>query len=511
MASSRQTRIHADHLARLLGSWSNGPGALRGQLARALREVIELGEVAPLTLLPPERTLAGALAVSRSTIVAAYDELRQAGIFESRQGRGTWVSAQVPEVTTRSVQESQRQNGNSLQTFLVSHTEPVDFSTAATPALAMVADVAASIGKDDYLEVMRSHGYMPRGLPSLVESIAQYYRAQGLDTSPDQILVTSGAQQAIDLIAANHISPGCPVVVEEPAFRGALPSFRAYGAWLTGVERDNEGVSSDDLRAAVQARQPRLTYLQPVVHNPTGGRMSRIRHAQVAALAREAKLLLIDDRSTADTAFDDSEDRLFAHDLPEGQVITIGSLSKIFWSGLRIGWIRASREKIHGYAQLKSRMDLGSCIFGQLTSVRLMQRFEEARQQRRELLSASLEHLVKLLEDYLPEWDWLPPCGGSSLWIRIPRGDSKSFSQVAMRHGVSVEPGATFTLTSRFHDRLRMPFKDSPTVMNIGVARLAKAWEDYTYIIRRGGGTDFDQPVVLGVIADPGRFAVTTW
>jgi DNA-binding transcriptional MocR family regulator len=215
-----------------------GEGPLYRQLADGLKRAIDRGEVPLGTVLPPERTLARALAVSRATVVAAYDRLKGEGWLESRRGSGTWV---------RSPDNSDRGGVDAVATgrlFLsedghVQRSEPgrplaaeglIDLSVAAVTGTPTVTAVLASLRPEDVTPLTDHHGYLPQGLRSLREVIAARYTAAGLPTTPDQLVVTTGAHQAISLLARQTLQPGDAVIVESPTFPGALDVFRRFGA-----------------------------------------------------------------------------------------------------------------------------------------------------------------------------------------------------------------------------------------------------------------------------------------
>ena len=142
----------------------------------------------------------------------------------------------------------------------------------------------------------------------------------------------------------------------------------------------------------------------------------------------------------------------------EAPILTIGSLSKLFWGGLRIGWIRASEEILLRMTRLKIMADLGGSLIGQLVAVRLLAEAERVRAIRRREMRERLERLTSLLSKHLPEWTWIEPAGGLTLWVKLPRGDASTFAQVALRHGVAVVPGALASPGGGCGDRLRMPY-----------------------------------------------------
>jgi DNA-binding transcriptional MocR family regulator len=160
-------------------------------------------------------------------------------------------------------------------------------------------------------------------------------------------------------------------------------------------------------------------------------------------------------------------------------VLTVGSLSKLFWGGLRIGWIRASEELVARITRLKIMADLGGSVVGQLGAVRLLAEAERVRQARRREMRERLDRLTKLLARHLPSWRWEAPAGGLSLWVELPHGDAGAFAQVAMRHGVAVVPGSLASPTGGCAERLRIPFVLEAAPMKEGVERLARAWAAY--------------------------------
>lgn len=222
--------IGSSRLARLLGDWTEGEGGdtLHMQLATQLRHLIVTGTISSGTRLPSERSLGVTLNVSRNTVAKAFDSLRADGLLSSRQGDGTYVSSSARHMVIR--------GDDRLRSFSDKLTEGastrIDLRSAAMPGLPMAADEVNFLDGSRMRGLVASHGYVPAGLPELREAIAAYYCALGLATGPENILVTSGAQQALRLVASSIISPGATVVVEEPSFRGAIQMLKAIGARL---------------------------------------------------------------------------------------------------------------------------------------------------------------------------------------------------------------------------------------------------------------------------------------
>jgi DNA-binding transcriptional MocR family regulator len=160
-------------------------------------------------------------------------------------------------------------------------------------------------------------------------------------------------------------------------------------------------------------------------------------------------------------------------------VLTIGSLSKVLWGGLRVGWIRAPAPVIQRLGRMKLVTDHGSSAVSQILALRLLEEFDAIRDERHALVRERKALLESLLHERLPSWTWDPPAGGLCLWVRLPAGDATSFSQVASRHGVTLVAGPMTSVDGNFSDRVRLPYVLEPGEMREGVNRLAAAWAEY--------------------------------
>lgn len=474
-------KYQAQQLAQMLFQWSAGPGPLHRRLSDGIGQLIELGELPTGAWLPPERELAAALAVSRTTIVAAYENLRQDGRVERRQGSGTLVLRRYPAAETeREIVSSRFLAGDhAAGQFLSEPLALIDFSTAAQPCLELVADAAASITREEYLELgARHHGYHPRGLPELRERLAAMYDEQHLPTTPDQILITSGAQQAIELITAGCLQHGDRVVVDDPTYRGALEAFTQAGGRVRSVPCDADGMDVSALGHIAHSGSVRLAYVQSL-HNPTGAVLSAPRRRRLAQLAKLRQMVVVDDTSLAGTQYEGPYLAPVAAYGDSEWILTIGSMSKLFWGGLRLGWIRGSARTISRLAQLKGFSDLGTSLVSQQIGLHLLDRLDDAREVRRVELTQGLRDLCGLLEELLPEWTWQKPAGGGSLWVCMPGADSTHFSQVALRFGVALLPGGVFSVSADT-EHTRLPFALDKRALQAGLRRLAQAWEAYS-------------------------------
>jgi DNA-binding transcriptional regulator YhcF (GntR family) len=253
--------MNADMLVPILGDWNNNGRPLNESLADALSAAVQRGELEPGVALPAERVLARSLNVSRGTVVAAYRRLRDHGLAHTRHGSGTTIDGE-----TQSARSSRMPFVNLLRRYDgdVLSFRSADWNGDALPA-ELFADAVPAMAS-----LSATAGYFPTGLPELREAIAAHLGRTGLETAPDQILVTTGAQQAIALLIGLFVTPGVPVAVEQLSYPGALDALRTAGAVLHAVPMTPAGVDVPALERVVRRQRPVLTYIVPGVHNPTG-------------------------------------------------------------------------------------------------------------------------------------------------------------------------------------------------------------------------------------------------
>ncbi|MFF0474720.1 PLP-dependent aminotransferase family protein [Streptomyces sp. NPDC004284] len=496
-------RIASTRLSRLLTGWSSeGAGPLPRRLADALRELAERGDVPGGSVLPSQRELAVVLGVSRSTVTAAYGLLEGEGWLESVRGSGSRLRGSG--ALDRYVAEGR------LVSFNARSGGPgtADLSSGALPGLGAVGEAVGALTHDDLGALLGDDGYHPYGIPALREGIAAYYRAAGVATDAEQILVTSGSQQAVWLVAQALVDPGDTVVVENPTYRGALEALRARGARLVPVGGDEPdggagGSGPAELRRLCAHGRPRLVYLQPTVHNPTGRTLGGAARREWRRVLADQGLFTVEDTACAELALGGGEDGgtsgddgAFGDDgpfgddaapvplvagLPMASTVTVGTLSKLFWGGLRVGWVRSSPQVVARLAKIKTSVDLACSVVDQLVAVRLLDRLPEARARRRAELRGQRDAAEALVRAAAPHWEWSRPAGGPALWVRIPGADTEALAQLARRHGVSVVPGAAFSPVDGFRDRLRLPYAH-------GTGALAAALPTLVECARRAAG-----------------------
>src|SRR5262249_9002937 len=196
-------------------------------------------------------------------------------------------------------------------------------------------------------------GYLPMGLPPLRQAIARHLTGWGVPTTEEQVLVTHGAQQAIGLAGALFLERGDAVLVEDPTYLGSIDIFTGLGARLVPVPGGGDAAWGSRVRDLVSRTGPRLIHLMPTFHNPTGAVMPESSRRALARLAREMRVPILEDNPLADLSLSTTPPPPIAAFDVAAPVLTIGSLSKLFWGGLRIGWIRASEELLSRITRLK--------------------------------------------------------------------------------------------------------------------------------------------------------------
>jgi DNA-binding transcriptional MocR family regulator len=432
-------------------------------LADAVRALIMDGQLPVRVRMPAERHLAETLQVSRNTVTAAYDLLRERGFLESRQGSGSWTALPDPAVS-------------SDNPWLASYDDGLIQLHAAAPAAPRALREVMLEAVEDVPRYGMGNGYHPLGLPVLRERIAAHYTARGVATRPEQIVVTTGSQNAINIVLGVLVGTGDAVVVESPTYPHAIDAARLRGAKLVPVGVAAEGWSLDLVSSAMRQSSARLAYLMPDFQNPTGALMDDAARAAVAEAARRADTLLLIDEAWAELQLDEVPSTTpMAAFGPDGRVITIGSASKLWWGGLRIGWIRTTAALARRMALHRASKDIASPVLDQLVVARLFDRLEETRAERRRNLRASRDALVAALHEHLPAWEFAVPRGGGTLWIRLDTGSAVTLAEAAACHGVRLAPGPWFGLEGTLEGYLRLPYTQPPLVLREAVTRIADA------------------------------------
>jgi DNA-binding transcriptional MocR family regulator len=456
-------------LAKHLGSWrAEASGVAYAELAERIKLLVLDGRLPVHTRLPAERELAGALKVSRTTVAAGYDLLRAAGFVQSRRGAGSWTT--LPDApASRQV------------TPFAPSTDPTALDLAYS-ALAAPPDALASALRAA-TELAACHavgnGYQLLGLDSLRDTVAARFSQRGLPTTRDQILITCGAQQAIAVVLAAWVAPGERVLVEHPTYPNALDAIAREHARAVPVGFTGDGWDLATMAAAVRDACPRLIYLIPDYQNPTGLHMNQQQRAEVVSLARRTGTPLLIDETMSEIVLDGPTAPPLATHASGGSsppLITIGSASKTFWGGLRIGWVRAAPAVIEQVARARASMDISTSVFDQLITQHLMGTIDEVLAHRLPALRSARDRLLSLVAERFPGWRTSTPPGGLSLWADLGRPVSSALVSTATRHHVLLAAGPRFGLDGAFERCLRLPYTLPEPTLELAVERLAAAW-----------------------------------
>ena len=473
-------------LAALLAEELGGDGPLYRQVADALKRLVDRGEVPLGTVLPAERALARALTMSRSTVVAAYERLKADGWLESRRGSGTWVrrpDARRPQVDAVATGRLFLSADGQVQRFEPGRgdllPDTVDLSVAALPASATVRAVLTRAAPPGLDALLSHHGYLPHGLPELRAAVAGRCIERGLPADPDDVVITTGAHQALSLIARQTIRAGDAVIVETPTFPGLLDVVRRFGARAVPLPVDEQGARTELLDDLIERTGARLVYLGPDHHNPTGTVLPLERRRLVAEVAERRDVVVIEDQAMAELDLDGTPLPPPISALGAGQVLTVGSTAKLYWAGLRVGWVRQPRSWAVRMLATKTVADLGSPLLDQLHAAELLRRRDDVLAERRRELVPRRDHLAARLREALPDWTFERPRGGLSLWVQLPQGNAEEFAEVALDHGVAVVPGPALSVDEGNRRALRLSYVVPEAELDRAVDRLAEAWSSY--------------------------------
>jgi DNA-binding transcriptional MocR family regulator len=459
------TSINGRSLAGLLPDLRNGRGPVYTALADSVTALVVDGRIAVETRLPSERDLALALGVSRATITAAYDELRGTGFLASRTGAGSFVT--VPSTARPGI--TRRWN-----TTATPPGDVIDLSCAALPAPAGLLPRALAEVARRLPALTDGPGYDPMGLPALREAVASRFTGRGLATRPDQIIITNGALHGLDLLLRLLIAPGDRVVTELPTYPGALDALRSSGARIVPIPMAADGGwTPAQLHTGLRQTAPRLAYLIPDYHNPTGALMSEEQRREVLRVARSTGTTVIVDEAFVELGFGDPVRPMAAFD---SSVITIGALSKPIWGGLRIGWVRAPSELVRRLAIQRAASDMAGSVIDQLVGAVVFDELDAVAASRRAQLPTQRDALLAAVARELPQWRVPSASGGLSVWAELEAPMATALCQAVAQLGVALVPGSRFGLDGTLERFVRLPFSEPAERLEEAVGRIARAW-----------------------------------
>jgi DNA-binding transcriptional MocR family regulator len=447
-------------LAKLLPQWrSAGTGAAYSRLADAVSAVVLDGRVPAGARMPAERDLALHLEVSRSTVTSAYDLLRERGFLLSRVGAGSWTALPSEHVRTSSWTPAAHRADSTA----------VDLAVASMPA--RVEEVMAAVDEARALlpAHLHGHGYDTVGLRPLREVLASRYAARGVPTDPDQVVVTTGAQAGINLVVRALLGPRDTVVVESPTYPAVLDVLRAAGASVHGVGVTRDGWDVEMLVGAILQGLPRLAYLIPDFHNPTGAVLPDEARETLVRAARRARCLLLADETMSDLALEPTAFRPLASYDVDDVVLSVGSTSKTFWGGLRVGWLRVPQRLLPRLLEVRASIDIGPPVLEQLVATALLRDSDRTLGPAVHALREQRDALCVALAEELPAWRFAVPRGGLSVWAELDAPISTALVRAAG------DRGPRFGLDGAHERFLRLPYALPSPVLRQAVTTLASA------------------------------------
>jgi 2-aminoadipate transaminase len=439
------------------------------QLAQDIQRRIRSGALPAGARLPTVRELARQLGVTRLTIHSAYSELQAGGWVEATVGRGTFVAAQAAAASALA-QPNRDLSAHSLLSDMLRMAQlPGMRSLAmADPALDLypMRDFKGALD-EALLGGAAVLGYATsQGDPLLRTVLADNLRERGVRAGPDEILITSGATQALSLLTQTLARPGDAVIVEQPTYLGLLNTLSARGVRAIAAPLDADGLVIDALEPLIQAHRPRFIYTIPVFQNPTGVCLSPARRAALLELAARHRLPIVEDDLYGRLGYDGQTPLALQADDGAGLVVHVGSFSKSLLPGLRIGYVAAAPELISRLVVAKQGDDLCSppllqramALFlqhGRLTT-HLRRVIPRYRERRDALMSALAQHFPASLR-------WSVPQGGFCSWVALPLGVSTTeLYLAAVERGVAFAPGDVFFSGMAPRPYMRLAFATQP-------------------------------------------------
>ncbi|WP_147392079.1 MocR-like transcription factor YczR [Amnibacterium setariae] len=450
----------APQLARLLTGWRSDGTSARA-LAERIGVLLEDGRLSAGRRLPAERVLAAELGVSRTTVTAAYGLLRDRGRLVSLQGSGSALALGA----------APGDPGGGAPAV-------ADLSKAIPPAWPALPEYVA-VAAARLPEVLDAATLDYAGLTELREGLAARYTDRGLPTGPDHVLVTNGAQHGIGLVLHALLHRADRVVVDVPSYPHALDAFRAAGARTVPLAMPDARPDVAEWERVLARTRPEFAYLMPDFHNPTGSSLDEEERRRILRAAGAAGTVLIVDETSAELAIDPAAPHPPFAALAVGtgaRVVTVGSVNKTVWHGLRIGWVRADPRTVAAIAAARPARDLGTPVLDQLVVAALLPDVQRVLADRAVQLRATRAAVLDRLRADLPDWRVPVPSGGLSIWAGLPEARSSLLVPAAAAVGVRIVAGPRFGVDGAFERNLRIPIGGAPAATAAAVGLLAEAW-----------------------------------
>ncbi len=471
----------------------SGDTPIYRQLADYLRELIVTGRLAAGEKLPATRELAASIGMGRNTANLAYRTLVDEGVLLAHVGQGTFVSGAALR-TVASVMARRRAFvwdglfSRSARTPLLAgwRSLPIrsirfDFRGGRVDAEALPARELQRAYRDvigDSFPAIAGDAD-PLGYPPLREQIARSLLTRGIRCDAMDVIVTSGAQQALDLVVRALIDPGDFVAIEQPGYFGAALSCRNAGAQLIGIDVDRDGLRTDQLARALRSQHIKLVYTTPAAQMPTGAVMSDARRAALLELADQTQTPIVEDDYDSEFRYENPPLPALKTQDPAGQVIYVGTFSKAIFPGLRLGYAVVARPLLSKLAAARFGASFGPDGLAQAAVANMLESgaFERHVRRLRKHYAERRLALITALHLRMPAGTtWSEPRGGLQLWVTLPAGaDANRIDAEASEAGIAYSSGVGCYLDGRGEDQLSLSFANqSPAAIEQGIARLGK-------------------------------------
>ena len=455
------------------------------QLHIQLKDWIESGRLAQGQRLPSTREMAGLLGLNRTTVSAAYSLLESERLIQGRVGRGSFVIGEAPSGTPGMDWDQLLDGPERLPAPLAQSSDAaISFATSRPSAQFFPLD-EVRLSCDEVLSSRQAATILQLGSPSGYAPLREYLLAEGKRSGTvhphDDVLVTNGCQQGLDLVGRVLVRPGDTVLVEDPIYPGVKHLMARAGARVVGVPVGPQGIDTDLLGRALVRERPRLVVVTPSFHNPTGTTIPAAPRQLVLARAREAGAVVVENDSYGELRYEGEAVPPLKQLDESGDTVLLRSFSKVAFPGLRVGWITAPRALIARLAEAKQLADLHTDQLSQAVLLRFAESGRLAAHKLR-ILAAGAQCLAAVLDScdgHLPAGArFTRPQGGMNLWVRLPEPlDASELLSKAEREGVTYLPGRYFEVTHHEPGGLRLSFAGlAPDQIRAGVAVLGKVF-----------------------------------
>ncbi|MGG0413381.1 PLP-dependent aminotransferase family protein [Peribacillus simplex] len=450
----------------------NAEVSLSKQIYQSIVDHIRSGLLQEGMQLPSVRDLSNQLGVSLVTVVKGYNKLEEEKFTISIQGKGTFVNAEKRDmINTR--QEALSFNWQlSVQDYLP-RSQFAQFHHVPEKIHLSSSMIDPGLLPNRYLEqevhqvlsenpkILSQYGNI-QGDEQLRNAMYEYLKRLEVPTAPDNIIVTSGSQQGIDLIARTFVGPGDVVVMEAPTYPGAIDVFRGRGATILTVPVDDSGIRVDILQNLCDKYKPKIIYTIPTFHNPTGAVMTLKRRRQMLDIAQSIQCIIIEDDPCSEIYFDKKPPASIKSMDQYGHVVYLKSLTKTLAPGCRIGILAASGSIFKRLLAAKANTDLGSPLLTQKAILPFIksQRMIDHTKKLRTALKIRRDLVLELLSQHAPsEISWVIPKGGLNLWLTLPSWmDTNHLLLEAKKQQVTFLPGSACYPADQENQHLRVSY-----------------------------------------------------